>query len=186
MVELKPAHQLFFVGVLVLTTGLLNADSCKAECAKIRDLVRQIQEKEDGQMASTGRFLLSAAPEFEPGSKEFFPGLVKFLAVDPIRTAKMTHLLYRHRVNDRVRSWGPLFYENTAYFRRKGIRIAGLFDEHVHLSLVQKRLKFDQLLGSLWSDKFDDFVLESNRGLMRSRTLFSRGKSYMIELTVHF
>ena len=42
------------------------------------------------------------------------------------------------------------------------------------------------MFGGLWSDEFIGSVLKANRGWLRSREIFGRGREYFLGLSYHF
>jgi len=54
------------------------------------------------------------------------------------------------------------------------------------VNLAQGKPSNKQLLGSVWLGALEDRLLESNRGLLGNRTLFKRGRSYLLELHYSF
>ena len=115
-----------------------------------------------------------------------YQGLVDFLVGNHELSRKMSHPYYRDRVVRISSQWGPLYYFRTRQYYIKGIYLARFFDDRVRISVAKRRLFYQQIFGPMWSENFMEGVLKSNRGRLRSRGIFGKGREYLLGLNYHF
>lgn len=124
----------------------------------------------------------------QPAQKEWHSlgGLIDFVTGNQELEKKMSDPFYKHRVTKISKEWGPLYYHKTRFYHVKGISFARFYQEHIRLSFAKRRFSYREIFGGLWSDDFMEIVLKSNRGWLRNRDIFGKGREYFLELSYHF
>ena len=113
-------------------------------------------------------------------------GFMDFLTGNYEQRRKMNDPHYRDRITSISSEWGPLYHWSTRQCYVKGIYLVRLLDDRVRIGLAKRRFSYGHMLGGLWSDEFIDRVLKANRGWLRNREIFGRGREYFLGLSYHF
>ena len=113
-------------------------------------------------------------------------GLLDFATVEERTLAKVTDPVARQKIEETDREWGRLFVFKTPLYRAQGIRLYSFLDQTWSVNLAQGRVRSKDWFGQALSDSLEDQVLESNRGVLGNRSLFKRGRSYLLELRYSF
>ena len=113
-------------------------------------------------------------------------GLLDFATVEERTLAKVTDPVARQKIEETDREWGRLFVFKTPLYRAQGVRLYSFLDQTWSVNLAQGRVRSKDWFGQALSDSLEDQVLESNRGVLGNRSLFKRGRSYLLELRYSF
>ncbi len=126
-------------------------------------------------------------PEFKaPSRVGQWQGLLDFATGEERTLRKVTDPVTRQKIKETNREWGRLFVFKTPMYRAQGLRLYSFLDESWSINLAQGKARNQDLLGQALSDSLEDQLLESNRGLLGNRSLFKRGRSYLLELRYSF
>ena len=112
--------------------------------------------------------------------------LIDFATAEERMLARETDLVARQKVKETNREWGRLFVFKTPMYRAQGFRLYSFLDERCSVNLAQGKPSSKEALGRDWSEALEDRLLESNRGVLRNRSLFKHGRSYLLELRYSF
>ena len=79
-----------------------------------------------------------------------------------------------------------MFVFKTPMYRAPGLRLYSFLAQSWSINLAQGRARNKDWFGQALSDALEDQLLESNRGLLGNRSLFKRGRIYLLELRYSF
>lgn len=155
----------------------------------IEDLWRVIEQRSecvDRDAAANSLDFKKSDPQLAQKEWHSLDGLVDFVTGNHELEKKMSDPFYKHRVTKISTEWGPFYYHKTRFYYVKGISFARFYQEHVRLAFAKRRFSYREIFGGLWSDEFMEIVLKSNRGWLRNRDIFGKGREYFLELSYHF
>ena len=113
-------------------------------------------------------------------------GLLDFATGEERTLTRVTDPVARQRIKETNREWGRLFVFKTPLYRAQGLRLYSFLDRSWSINLAQGKARNRDWFGQALSDSLEDQLLESNRGLLGNRSLFKRGRSYLLELRYSF
>ena len=144
-------------------------------------------------------FGVNVDPEFKEQSwVGQWQGLLDFATGEERTLAKVTDPVARRRIKETNREWGRLFVFKTPMYRAQGLRLYSFLDQSWSINLAQgvpakgrgqgppRSKNISLFTGQALSDALEDQLLKSNRGLLGNRSLFKRGRSYLLELRYSF
>ena len=141
-----------------------------------------------GDRGDSPFFHVSPDPDLRHQSWETgqWQGLLDFATGEARTLAKVTDPVARQKIEETNREWGRLFVFKTPLYRAQGLRLYSFLGRTWSINLAQGRARDKNCFGQSLPDALEDRVLESNRGLLGNRSLFKRGRSYLLELRYSF